>query len=104
MATHFSSWLWKECRRKRPLKEEVSSLIYVIHDLNRFGITSVVDATSVIGYPQGHSPLRALVRDNLLNVRFPFVDLGFGDPTSSTWVDAEIKAITRSAPIRAIIY
>jgi len=80
-------------------EEEVSSLIYVIHDLNRFGITSVVDATSVIAYPQGHSPLRALVRDNLLNVRFPFVDLGFGDPTSSTWVDAEIKAITRSAPI-----
>jgi len=80
-------------------EEEVSSLIYVIRDLNRFGITSVVDATSVIAYPQGHSPLRALVRDNLLNVRFPFVDLGFGDPTSSTWVDAEIKAITRSAPI-----
>jgi predicted amidohydrolase YtcJ len=80
-------------------EEEVNSLIYVIHDLNRFGITSVVDATSVIAYPQGHSPLRALVRDNLLNVRFPFVDLGFGDPTSSTWVDAEIKAITRSAPI-----
>jgi predicted amidohydrolase YtcJ len=80
-------------------EEQVSSLIYVINDLNRFGITSVIDATSVIAYPQGHSPLQALVRDNRLNVRFPFVDLGFGDNSSKTWVDAEIKAITRTAPI-----
>jgi predicted amidohydrolase YtcJ len=81
------------------LEEQVSSLIYVINDLNRFGITSVIDATSVIGYPQGHTPLQALVRDNRLNVRFPFVDLGFGDNSSKTWVDAEIKRITKLAPI-----
>jgi predicted amidohydrolase YtcJ len=80
-------------------EEQVSSLIYVINDLNRFGITSVVEAMSLIGFPQGHAPLQALVRDNRLNIRFSFVDLGFGDPSSSSWVDAEIKAITRRSPI-----
>jgi predicted amidohydrolase YtcJ len=80
-------------------EEQVSSLIYVIKDLNRFGITSVIDATSVIGYPQGHAPLQTLVKENRLNIRFPFVDLGFGDNSSKTWVDAEIKRITKLAPI-----
>jgi predicted amidohydrolase YtcJ len=80
-------------------EEQVSSLIYVINDLNRFGVTSVVEAMSLIGFPQGHAPLQALVRDNRLNIRFSFVDLGFGDPSSSSWVDAEIKAITRRSPI-----
>src|SRR5579862_1746810 len=80
-------------------EEEISSIMYVINDLNRFGITSVLDATSVVGYPLGHAPLQALVRDNRLNVRFPFVDLGFGDYSSKTWVDAEIKAITKTSPI-----
>jgi predicted amidohydrolase YtcJ len=80
-------------------EEQVSSLIYVINDLNRFGITSVVEAMSLIAYPQGHAPLQALARDNRLNIRFSFVDLGFGDPSSNSWVDAEIKAITRRSPI-----
>ena len=80
-------------------EEQISSLTYVINDLNRFGITSVIDATSVVGYPQGHAPLEALVKENHLNVRFPFVDLGFGDNSSKTWVDAEIKRVTKLAPI-----
>ena len=80
-------------------EEQVSSLVYVINDLNRFGITSIVEAMSLLGYPQGHAPLQALARDNRLNVRFSFVDLGFGDPSSSSWVDAEIKAITKRSPI-----
>lgn len=80
-------------------EEQVSSLVYVINDLNSFGITSVIDATSVVGYPQGHAPLQALVKENRLNIRFPFVDLGFGDNNSKTWVDAEIKRITKLAPI-----
>ena len=79
--------------------EQVSSLTYVINDLNGFGITSVVEAMSLISYPQGHAPLQALARDNRLNVRFSFIDLGFGDPSSNSWVDAEIKAITRRSPI-----
>jgi predicted amidohydrolase YtcJ len=45
-------------------EEEVSSLMHVIHDLNRFGLTSVLDATSIIGYPEGHTPLQTLVREN----------------------------------------
>jgi predicted amidohydrolase YtcJ len=84
---------------KPSFEEEVSSLSYVINDLNRFGITSVIDAVSIVGYPQGHTSLQTLVKDNRLNVRFPFVDLGFGDNTSKTWVEAEIKAITRKSPI-----
>lgn len=80
-------------------EEQVSSLTYVIDYLNRFGVTSVIDATSVVGYPEGHAPLQALVTSNQLNIRFPFVDLGFGDYSSKTWVDAEIKRITKLAPI-----
>jgi len=80
-------------------EEQVNSLIYVINDLNRFGITSVIDAASISGYPQGHTPLRVLARDNHLNIRFPFIDLQFGDISSNTPVDAEIKAITRKSPI-----
>ena len=82
-------------------EEQVSSLTYVIRDLNRFGITSVVDAMSIISYPQGHAPLQTLARDNRLNVRFSFIDLGFGDPNSNTFVEAEIKDITRKSPISA---
>jgi predicted amidohydrolase YtcJ len=81
-------------------EEQASSFIYLINDLNRFGITSVIDATSVIAYPQGHAPLQELVRDNRLNVRFSFIDLGgFGDPSIRSLVDAHIEAVTRKSPI-----
>jgi predicted amidohydrolase YtcJ len=79
--------------------EQVNSLIYVINDLNRFGITTVVDGGSVSGYPQGHTPLEILARENRLNIRFPFIDLQFGDVSSATLVDAEITAITKKFPI-----
>jgi predicted amidohydrolase YtcJ len=79
-------------------EEQVNSLTHVINDFNRFGITSVVDAGSVSGYPQGHTALEALARDNRLNLRFSFIDIQFGDATS-TLVDAEINAITKKAPI-----
>ena len=78
--------------------EQVSSLIYVFNDLNRFGVTSVIEAAAINGYPQGHGPLQALARDNVLNVRFSFIDMGF-DPSVSNWVDAHIEAVTRRAPI-----
>jgi predicted amidohydrolase YtcJ len=80
-------------------EEEVSSLVQVIHDLNRFGLTSVLDATSIIGYPEGHTPLQTLVRENRLNIRFPFVDVGWDQNTNEPFVDTEIKRITRMAPI-----
>ena len=78
--------------------EQVSSLVYVVNDLNRFGVTSVIEAASIVSYPQGHGPLQALVRDNLLNVRFSFIDMGY-DPSVSNWIDAHIEAVTRKAPI-----
>ncbi|MEC5148244.1 amidohydrolase [Chitinophaga sp. 212800010-3] len=79
-------------------EEQVNSLTYVINDLNRFGITSVIDGGSSMGYPVGHEVLQALIRDNRLNIRFPFIDLQFG-VVGSTPVDAEIRAITSVAPI-----
>ena len=79
-------------------EEQLSSFAYVINDLNRFGITSVVDGGSVIAYPQGHAPLQVLARDNRLNVRFSFIDVQFGD-ANSTLVDAEISAITKKSPV-----
>lgn len=80
-------------------EEEVSSLEYVINYLNRFGITSVIECASIIGYPEGHAPLRTLIEEHRLNVRFPFVDLGLDMNPNSNWVDNEINRVTKTAPI-----
>ncbi|NIG54684.1 amidohydrolase [Chitinophaga sp. Cy-1792] len=77
-------------------EEEVNSLRYVINDLNRFGITSVIDGASMVGYPQGHVPLQTLINNNQLNIRFPFIDLQFGDTSSRSLVDAEINMVTKT--------
>jgi predicted amidohydrolase YtcJ len=78
--------------------EEVSSLIHAIHGLNRFGVTSVIDAGNR-GYPKAQATVSVLARDNRLNVRMPFVDMQFGDGSPMNMVDAQIKAITKTAPI-----
>lgn len=79
--------------------EEVSSLVHAIHGLNRFGITSVIDAGNR-GYPKMQANVSVLARDNRLNVRMPFVDMQFGDGASPmNMVEAQIRAITRTAPI-----
>jgi predicted amidohydrolase YtcJ len=78
--------------------EQINALVYVINDLNRFGVTSVVEAASIVSYPEGHAALQALARDNLLNVRFSFIDMGY-DPSVSNWIDAHIEAVTRKSPI-----
>lgn len=78
--------------------EEVSSLVQTVHALNRFGITSAVDAGSR-GYPGPQATVDVLARNNRLNVRMPFVDMQFGDGTPMNMVDAQIEAITRTAPI-----
>jgi predicted amidohydrolase YtcJ len=79
--------------------EEVSSLIHAIHGLNRFGVTSAIDAGNR-GYPKLQANVAVLARDNRLNVRMPFVDMQFGDGASPmNMVEAQIRAITRTAPI-----
>ena len=78
--------------------EEVSSLVHTIHGLNRFGVTSVIDAGNR-GYPKAQANVNALARDNRLNVRMPFVDMQFGDGSPMNMVDAQITAITKTAPI-----
>ena len=79
--------------------EEVSSLVQVVHSLNRVGVTSVVDAgTGFREYPKAQRTVDAVARDNRLNIRMPFVDIQFGDG-SGNMVDAQITAITRTAPI-----
>ncbi len=79
-------------------EEEVSSLVHTIHALNRFGVTSAIDAGNR-GYPKHQATVDVLARDNRLNVRMPFVDMQFGDGTPINMVDAQIKAITKTAPI-----
>lgn len=76
-------------------EEQLSSLIYTIHDLNRFGVTSVFDCGSR-GYPAAHVTAEALMRDNRFNLRLSFVDMQFG---SASMVDAEIDAITTTSPM-----
>jgi predicted amidohydrolase YtcJ len=78
--------------------EEVSSLVHAIHGLNRFGITSVIDAGNR-GYPKMQANVGVLARDSRLNVRMPFVDMQFGDGGPMNMVDAQITAITKTAPI-----
>ncbi|QCP14905.1 amidohydrolase [Pseudoduganella umbonata] len=80
--------------------EEVSSLVQVIHSLNRVGITSIVDAgTGFRGYPKAVPTVDALARDNRLNVRMPFVDIQLGEGSNFNMVDAQVTAITKTAPI-----
>ena len=80
-------------------EEQVSSLTNVIYDLNRFGVTTALDAAAASGYSQGHAPIEFLAKGNRLNIRFPFIDIQFGDVSSATMVDAEINAITKKSPI-----
>ena len=79
-------------------EERLSSYIYAINDLNRFGITSVVDAGGT-SYPGGHAPLTTLAEDGRLNIRFQFIDIQLPPPEGLSLVDAEINTITRTAPI-----
>lgn len=79
-------------------EEKVSSLVYTVEAMNRFGVTSAVDA-GALGYPGPQATVDVLARDNRLNIRMPFVDMQFGDGTPMNMVDAQIEAITRTAPI-----
>lgn len=78
--------------------EEVSSLVHTIHGLNRFGVTSVIDAGNR-GYPLAEPRVKVLSRENRLNVRMPFMDMQFGDGRPLNMVDAQIEAITKTAPV-----
>ncbi|WP_212005719.1 amidohydrolase [Chitinophaga sp. HK235] len=80
-------------------EEQVSSITNVVHELNRFGITTALDAAAASGYAQGHAPIDFLAKENRLNIRFPFIDIQFGDVSAPTMVDAEIDAITKRSPI-----
>src|SRR5258706_10991952 len=79
--------------------EQVNSITNVIHELNRFRITTALDAAAASGYAQGHTPIDFLAKENQLNIRFPFIDLQFGDVSAPSMVDAEINAITKRFPI-----
>lgn len=80
--------------------EEVSSLVQTIHSINRVGVTSIVDAgTGFRGYPKAVRTVDALARDNRLNIRMPFVDIQLGEGADFNMVDAQITAITKTAPI-----
>jgi predicted amidohydrolase YtcJ len=82
--------------------EEVSSLVQTIHSVNRFGVTSIVDnGTGFRGYPKALPTVNALARDNRLNIRMPFVDIQFDQGPSFNMVDAQVTAITKTAPIAA---
>lgn len=82
-------------------EEQLSSITNAINDMNRFGVTTAVDAASIHGYPHGHAPIQQLAKENRLNIRMPFIDLQFGDTNSASLVDAEINVVTRQSPISA---
>ncbi|MEH6682842.1 MAG: amidohydrolase [Sediminicola sp.] len=80
-------------------EEQLSSIANAINDMNRFGVTTAVDAASISAYPHGHAPIQQLAKENRLNIRMPFIDLQFGDTSSASLVDAEINTVTRKSPI-----
>lgn len=82
-------------------EEQISSIINAIHNMNRFGVTTAVDAASIYGYPHGHAPIQQLAKENRLNLRMPFIDLQFGDTNSASLIDAQINTVTRKSPISA---
>ncbi|CUX57996.1 putative TIM-barrel fold metal-dependent hydrolase [Agrobacterium fabrum str. J-07] len=99
---HGYTWLFLALESMVPqptFDEQVSSLIYSIHGLNRFGVTSIIDNGGRFPYPEAQARVDVLARDNRLNVRMPFVDLQLGDGGPVNMVDLEIEAITKTAPI-----
>lgn len=99
---HGYTWLFLALEAMVPqatFDEQVSSLIYSIHGLNRFGVTSIIDNGGRFPYPEAQARVDVLARDNRLNVRMPFVDLQLGDGGPVNMVDLEIEAITKTAPI-----
>ena len=79
--------------------EEVSSLTSSINGLNRFGVTSIIDAGSRWGYPKAQAMVEVLSREKRLNVRMPFIVLQLGDKPGVSMTDLQLEAITREAPI-----
>lgn len=80
-------------------EEQVNSIMYVINDLNSFGVTTAIEGGGK-SYPDSHTPIQTLVKENRLNIRYPFLDVQFrSDAASRVLVDAEIDAITKIAPI-----
>src|SRR5690554_2674987 len=43
-------------------EEQLSSITNAINDMNRFGVTTAVDAASIYGYPHGHVPIQQIGR------------------------------------------
>src|SRR5206468_13075803 len=72
---HGYTWLFLALETMMPqptFDEEVSSLIYSIRGLNRFGVTSIIDNGGRWEYPKAQARVDMLARDNRLNVRMPF--------------------------------
>ena len=99
---HGYTWLFLALESIVPqptFDEQVSSMVYSIHGLNRFGVTSIIDNGGRWPYPEAQARVDVLARDNRLNVRMPFVDLQLGDGGPVGMVDLELEAITKTAPI-----
>jgi predicted amidohydrolase YtcJ len=97
-----NTWLFVAFEMMVPqptFEEQVSSVTYSVHGLNRFGVTSIVDNGGRWAYPKAQAVVAVLARDNRLNVRMPFVDLQLGEGGPVNMVDLELEAITKKAPI-----
>ena len=81
------------------LAEQKNSLLQVINDLNRFGVTSVIDAAGFNPFPQAHAPLQALIQEKRLNIRMSFLDMTFPSDGKMSPTEAEIHSITRKNPL-----
>ncbi|MTI29895.1 amidohydrolase [Xanthovirga aplysinae] len=79
------------------LAERKNSLQQLLKELNRLGLTSVIDAGGS-GYPQQHAVIQQLVAEDKLPLRFSFTDIGDGN-LGMEEIEEELNSITRLAPI-----
>jgi len=80
--------------------EEVSenSLLQLFKELNRVGLTSVIDAGSSEGYPHPKAIQKVVAKNKTLPLRISFIDSG-DERKGMTMVDEVIDGVTRQAPM-----
>ena len=90
-------WIIESMVPQPSFDESMNSMQQLIRELNRFGITSVIDAGGV-GYPEQHGVIQKLIKEDKLNIRFSFTDIGDAN-TGIPEIEEALNSITKKAPI-----
>lgn len=89
-------WIIETLVPQPSFAEQENSMLQLVKELNRLGLTSVIDAGGV-GYPEQHGVLRRLVAQDKLNLRFGFTEIGDRNTDRGEIEDA-LYGITEALP------